>query len=699
MSRLFEENFENFGDDTDLLTQGIWSAVSFGNLEIPSFETEGRYWYLASGNSAHEARVAFTGANTGVGLYIQFHAPFLPPSPTVMAPVEFATADNVTTLRLYVTPTGELSLRNDDNTQVAVTTSQPIKPGTTHKIQMQAAFGAGSGTCEIRVDDVVVMDVATLDLPGTATIFRLGRAAQFFPYYVKSLAIYSLTGTYNSDWPNIDGVVTIYPNADTVDDGFTPRPRQLYGAGNMFFDGAGAVLDAPVSADFNLGTGDYTLESWVRFTQRPTGTAIADILSKWSASTSQRSYRLAYYGPDLEGGGLKFETSTDGTLGTRDVIHDVDWTPAIGHWYHIAVVRDGGLNMLFIDGIMQGLEIPDTDNYFAANAKFCLGGEISGTGSAVLASTSLNGTLDEVRITPGVARYTANFAPPTGPFPRDVTGDPDFADVVLLCGFDEAIVDESSYERVLTARGGAERQEWSDAGAEYLTLNGSVPVDDRFLEGALLPATGVLTLSGLPLATETVTVGATTYTFVSTIGAANTVLIGADEAESLANLAAAINAGDGEGVVYGTGTTANASAIAAEAVPTITDLTATAITPGVAGNSIASTDTLTNGAWSAATLLGGVDLPSPSAFTLQRLPVFVTGVRWIGIRNRSYLNQGAGKLQVSFEVNGDADAGADRALTLTPTYATDAFEEDPDTSAALTPLSIINSRIILDRTE
>lgn len=700
MSRLFEENFENYGSDESRMLEGIWSAVAFSTLEIPSFELDGRYWYKSDGNSVSGARVALPSEVSGVGLFMQVRLPGLPSGPTRIAPIEFANASNDTILRIYVTATGELSLRNDDNTQIAITTSQPIKPGTTHKVQMQAVFGAGTGTCEIRVDDVVVMDVATLDLPGTAAIFRIGQSSQFEPFYIKSIAIYSLTGTYNSDWPNIDGVVTLYPNADTVDDGFTPRPRQLFGAANMYFDNTGDTLDCGISTDFNLGSDDYTLEGWVRFIQRPTGTAIADMWNKWSASTSQRSYRLALYGPDVEGGGLVFERTTDGTLSTRTVLHRVNWTPDIGRWYHIAVCRASGENRIFIDGVQQGLEVPDSATYFAANAKFCVGGEISGTGSSVLANASLNGSVDEIRMTPGVARYTANFTRPSAAFPRSVVdGDPDFADVVLLAGFDEAVEDESSFGRTLTTRGNAARQEWGDAAAEYLTINPSAPIDDRFLEGALLPAEGVLTLVTNPLNAETVTLGATTYTFNTVLGAANSVLIGADVEASLANLEAAINGGVGEGTVYGTGTVANTSATAEAAKPTVSDLTATAITPGVAGNSITSTETLTDGAWSAATLLGGVDLPSPSAFTLDPLPSFVTGVRWIAVRNRSYLSQGAGKLQVSFDVNGTADVGADRALTTAVTYAADAFEEDPSTNSALTPLSITNSKIFLDRTE
>ena len=117
--------------------------------------------------------------------------------------------------------------------------------------------------------------------------------------YYKSLAIYSLAGTYNSDWPDISGVASILINEDTATAGLTPRPRKIFDAATFVVPGSGSLLDAGSagSADFNLGTADYTLEGTFRFRSLPTGTDYATLFGQWTESTNQRGYRLRLCGP------------------------------------------------------------------------------------------------------------------------------------------------------------------------------------------------------------------------------------------------------------------------------------------------------------------------------------------------------------------------------------------------------------------
>jgi flagellin len=119
-------------------------------------------------------------------------------------------------------------------------------------------------------------------------------------------------------------------------------------------------------------------------------------------------------------------------------------------------------------------------------------------------------------------------------------------------------------------------------------------------------ASNVLSAIGNASATETISIGAKTYTFVAAANvnlAANNVAIGATVADSLANLAAAVNGGPGAGVAYATGTTANVDATAVAAASTVTF---TAKVAGTGGNALVSTDTVANFGFSnAATFAGG----------------------------------------------------------------------------------------------
>jgi flagellar hook protein FlgE len=130
-------------------------------------------------------------------------------------------------------------------------------------------------------------------------------------------------------------------------------------------------------------------------------------------------------------------------------------------------------------------------------------------------------------------------------------------------------------------------------------------------------ATGTLTATGNASNGDEVTIGSTTYTFVTALSSGPTVpdqvlIDPTGEAGTLTNLAAAINGGSGEGTNYSDGTAAN-TAVTATAGATTLSLTATS--PGTAGNSIATTVSMISGSsfgasFGAATLTGGANQAS-----------------------------------------------------------------------------------------
>ncbi len=113
---------------------------------------------------------------------------------------------------------------------------------------------------------------------------------------------------------------------------------------------------------------------------------------------------------------------------------------------------------------------------------------------------------------------------------------------------------------------------------------------------------GVLTLTGLPLDTETVIIGGKVYTFQTVLtNVDGNVLIGADVDESIANLVAAITRGAGAGTKYAATMTGHPTVTTAKGAGDT--MNAIARAPGPRGDSIATTETLTNGSWGATTLV------------------------------------------------------------------------------------------------
>ncbi len=137
-----------------------------------------------------------------------------------------------------------------------------------------------------------------------------------------------------------------------------------------------------------------------------------------------------------------------------------------------------------------------------------------------------------------------------------------------------------------------------------LPLNPRCPGGVIQIDGGGATADEILTLTGQPLNTETVRVGWEVYTFLTVlIAGKNKVKIGDTASDSLDNLISAIKAQEGEGTLWGADTVEN---VLATAAPGAGDtMVASAKAPGVAGNAIVCTDTLTNGSWGAGTLSGG----------------------------------------------------------------------------------------------
>ncbi|HVW54125.1 MAG TPA: LamG-like jellyroll fold domain-containing protein [Rhizobiaceae bacterium] len=612
--------------------------------------------------------------------------------------------------KLQVTTTGSLRLVDSDGTTIAATSGPVLVAEKASHIECQ--FNVSNGTFVLYADGTKVIDASGITFSDTSVAqYRLGTVGSSPTETAVGYIGHLIVRDSGSTFPVGDRkVATLLPNKDdAAHQGWTAQPLHRFGVGilDLAVDALGATpalkaVTGPGDTHTDLGAGDFTLEGQFRFQALPTGSNKAVFFGKWDEAANTRSYQLYLGGPELENGLLVFRTSTDGQNGTVVEKLKWAWSPVIGHWYHVALVRSSGELLLFIDGIQQGLPEADTDTYFAGTALPTLGAQTHG--STVLAGTNLQGWQDEFRLSVGLARYTANFTPPTDGFPRN-SDDPNWGSVAWLSSWDDAVVaDDGPNGLALVARNGAAAITPDDGEFAYQTIDGPQPTDNTFIEAALLPATGLFTLSALPAANDTVTVGtkdgsaAAVYKFVAAVSAAYDVAIGATIQATMSNLVAAVIAGTGAGTAYGTGTVANADATA-QLEPT-NQMLVTALTPGTGGNAIASTTTAANGSWGGATLSGGENIPPYSQFSFQRLPSNTSVVDSITIAARQWkTDAGSATTQVSFVgADGGKTDGAANVLSTTPTLTFDTFDTDPDSGDALTPTSILLSKVRVNRT-
>jgi hypothetical protein len=158
------------------------------------------------------------------------------------------------------------------------------------------------------------------------------------------------------------------------------------------------------SADWNLGSGQFTIEAWVQFNTRTA--AIHFIVADYAGAGS-----LGWYLGVDAAGNLSWTVSTTGSNTFNDITGT--WSPTNGTWYHVAVDYDGAKYRGYINGAMVGSST-------TARTIFNPGNLLAIGSNSINTGLWLDGWVDEIRITKGVARYATDtsFSVPTAAFPR-----------------------------------------------------------------------------------------------------------------------------------------------------------------------------------------------------------------------------------------------------------------------------------------
>jgi len=725
MTALYMDGFDHYNNNLSNMADAGWTIVNtVGSIGLgaPSWGTRTGPSCLikfdGTGITNNYVRRALPAATTNHIVSFGYSLSGLPGANRIFYSIY--TGVGALIADVIITPTGAISIVGPS---INATTAGPvITPQNWAFIEMQ--FNT-AGNFVLRVNDALGTDAPVLQTPmagGSIALFDIFNddPNNGFTCAVDDLFFRDATGAVNNGFLGDRRIAAMYPDEDTVQAGWTPHYYKQISAGharlaNMSTGASGtqsltAAIDTAPASALNIGAAAFTLESFVRFDRIPTTTEYYTIFNKWNESHANgRSYQLRYTGP-TDGNVLEFRTSTDGAVGTVVSKIRYPWQPDYGTWYHIALCRVAGQLLLFVDGVQLGLPITDGDTYFAtSNAALSIGTQLNSasTGGAGVSGSTLIGRLDETRFTNGVGRYTASFSPPTGIFPRSVGGgDADFASVVLLMGYDSGITDESSYARTMVATNGATNIIATDGNppGAWTTVGKSTPDDNTFIRASLTNATNIYTLTSQPANNDTVTVGTKTgpaaavYTFKTVLASAFDVLIGATYVDTLTNLVQAINLGTGAGTLYGTGTTANLD-VSASNLPA-GQILVTALIAGTGGNSIASTES-SPGVWShASTLSGGANIPARSSFSVTRPPTNTTIISAVQLVTRARkTDAGVGTFKAGLVGPlGAIGEGPAHALTVNTTVYSDIIETDPDTSGPISPTTLINGRVTVNRT-
>lgn len=167
--------------------------------------------------------------------------------------------------------------------------------------------------------------------------------------------------------------------------------QSKFGGSSITFDGTGDYLSTTHN-DFAFGTGDFTVEMWFYI----------------SSLTAGYSHLIDTRTADSNGFGLGVEADGKVFLFSINAFRVEAGSVSTATWYHIAVSRASGVTKVFLSGTQVGADWSASTDYTQTTYLF---GKYYG-GSLY----ALNGYIDDIRITKGVARYTANFTPPAAAF-------------------------------------------------------------------------------------------------------------------------------------------------------------------------------------------------------------------------------------------------------------------------------------------
>jgi len=187
--------------------------------------------------------------------------------------------------------------------------------------------------------------------------------------------------------------------------------QSKFGGASAYFDGTGDYLTIPyTTVAFDWWTTDFTLEYWVYANDLSTfsfsnGTNVVSVAIA-NAEPGAPGVNYWSFGP-ISTGVIRFYYFT----GSQNVVSSTQ-TISINTWNHVALVKNSSGINIFVNGVGLASPVAISGTPQSSASYPLIMGQIN--------NRSMNGYIDDVRITKGVARYTSNFTVPTSANPTVV---------------------------------------------------------------------------------------------------------------------------------------------------------------------------------------------------------------------------------------------------------------------------------------
>lgn len=205
--------------------------------------------------------------------------------------------------------------------------------------------------------------------------------------------------------------------------------QSKFGGASAYFDGSTAYITASGGAEYDLGTistaTNFTAEFWYR--PGNVGAAEQNLLSHATPGSSgegKGGWRLFAVNGTLV---LAISAVSNATNPWYYLLSANSAVFAVSAWYHVALVMSAGVPTLYVDGVAVATTVSSGNAIYAAtpiglnttktNYGLRVGASYTDSVNPTLSGFA-QGNIDDLRISKGVARYTANFSPPTEPFPN-----------------------------------------------------------------------------------------------------------------------------------------------------------------------------------------------------------------------------------------------------------------------------------------